>query len=327
MIIKSKVSYKITVSTVGIICSLLILGAAACSPSQTSESTSALLIQDVSEAEFSTEVYPTKIYSSESEPSSTVTVLSPGSQFYNPSDICLIGEKGSPEWEAVHEWESFYWTYFFQHDDEDNGDCNTQPTDYYDLYGCWSQEMKIKLDEILKKYDLKPHHTETYVSSFEALCEGVGIQRICPNLKERGDNSYKTAHDYQYYDDGSFQVNRAIDWNDHDNRHTFELNRYVYGILHSKVLADFSNFKEWEYTTVSGIKVIAYERTEPWRNTHYNLIDPSVTFIIKRPESVVVISINYDGIYDNDNHITGYKTMSRDELTAFLEDIHLENIP
>ena len=107
----------------------------------------------------------------------------------------------------------------------------------------------------------------------------------------------------------------------------FSLDRYTYGVLHQNVVEDLSRFTQWEYTTTNGILITAYEQTESWYNSHYILCGPFTKFIIKRPESVVVISINYDGIYDNDNHITGYKTMSRDELTAFLEDIHLENIP
>ncbi len=230
------------------------------------------------------------------------------SAFYNPDWISLIGEKGAPEWEAAHEWQSFYWAYFFQHDNDDEGDCESRPETYYDFYGCNSQEEKDKLDEILTRYELEPHHSRTYIHSFDELCTGLEIRHIC--------SSSECNYGY-YYDDGSF----------HMEPEEFSLDRYTYGVLHQNVVEDLSRFTQWEYTTTNGILITAYEQTESWYNSHYILCGPFTKFIIKRPESVVVLSINYDAIYDNDNHITGFKIMSHNELKDFLEEMHLENIP
>ena len=243
-------------------------------------------------------------------------------------DLSLVGQKGSPEYEAHMEWEDFYW----QHYAETNGpdDNEVQPCEsYYDIYGCWDQEMKDRLDEILKKYGLKPHQAYAGTNSMDVLCEEAGIRRIFPGLKER--TGYHAGSQYYwYYDDGSFSIERMTDWEDPDHSFAFRMDRCVKGVLNDVALNidDPVHYIEWDHTTAAGILVHAIEAPEEFLSKNGNLIDPSVTFIIDRPESVVSITIHFDNIpYPDGGRSHDYKILSHEELQAFLESICLENIP
>ena len=243
-------------------------------------------------------------------------------------ELSLVGPKGSPEYEAQMEWGDFYW----QHYSETNGsdDNEERPCEsYYDIYGCWDQEMKDRLDEILQKYKLEPHHTYAGTNSLDALCEEIGIRRIFPELKERT-GYHAISQDYWYYDDGSFSIERMTDWENPDKSFVFHMDRCVKGVLHDVTLNidDPSHYTEWDYTTTSGVHVHAIESTEEYLSKNDVVIGPSVVFIIDRPESVVSIIIHYDNIPHKDGSRShDYKILSHEELQAFLESICLENIP
>lgn len=243
-------------------------------------------------------------------------------------ELSLVGPKGSPEYEAQMEWGDFYW----QHYSETNGsdDNEERPCEsYYDIYGCWDQEMKDKLDEILEKYGLEPHQTYAGTNSLDVLCKEIGIRRIFPELKERT-GYHAASQDYWYYDDGSFSIERMVDWEDMENSFVFHMDCCKKGVLNDVALNidDPSHYTEWDYTTTSGVHVHAIESTEEYLSKNGVVIDPSVVFIIDRPESVVSIIIHYDNIPHKDGSRShDYKILSHEELQAFLESICLENIP
>ncbi|MBO4289344.1 MAG: hypothetical protein J5865_04495 [Lachnospiraceae bacterium] len=250
-----------------------------------------------------------------------------GQMTYYFTDLSLVGPKDSKEYKATAEWHDFYWPYYFEHADEIPNDAKT-PETYYDLYGCWNQEMKDKLDEILKEYELTPHQSITGVTSMDALCEGVGIGRIFPGLGERT-GRHAGSQDYWYYDDGSFYMERKADYED-ENSLIFRLNCCRKGVFNdiSVSIDDPSHYTEWDYTTAAGIHVSAIESTEEYLSKNGDVIDPSVIFIIDRPESFVSIHIIYENIpFESGGRSHDYRVPTREELQAFLESICLENIP
>ena len=239
--------------------------------------------------------------------------------------VSLVGKTGTPEYEACQEWEAFYWPYI--HDHRQKITNNTSSADsYYKLYGCWTQEMKEKLDEILIRYDLSPHQTLTGVNRLDDLCEAVGIKRILPDLKERTDDD----QDYWYYNDGSFYIERPVDWDYRESDLSFRLNRYVYGTLNTvSINIDLSKTTTWHYMTKRGVEVTAFEITEPYYiESNENVHAPFVLFMIERPESFVTIHIIYESLYAEDGYtFIGYDVPTREQLQEFLESVCLENIP
>ena len=251
-----------------------------------------------------------------------------GSMTYNYMNVSLAGIKGSPEYEAWMEWDAFCRPYFFAHENEVPNDERPIET-YYDVYGCWDQKTKDRLDDVLTKYGLQPHHTLTGIGSLDDLCEKTGIARIFPTLNERT-GRHAGSPDYWYYDDGSFSIERMTDWQDTENAFAFRMDRCVKGVLNEVTLNidDPSHYEEWDYTTAAGIHVSAIEATEEFLSKNGTLIDPSVIFIIDRPESFVSIHIIFENIpYPDGGRSHEYKVLPREELEAFLESICLENIP
>ena len=237
--------------------------------------------------------------------------------------VSMVGRKGTPEYEASQEWQQFFWANRESFLD-DEPDSENDLKSYYTIYSCYTKGYRDKLDEILGKYDLKPRHSVTYVKSLDELCEGAGIDRIFPKQQERTDPDYN----YWYYDDGSFGIERAVDYTSKDSLITYRLDRNVYGFLGTTFWQlDLSTLSEWHYITKEGIEVTAFERTEAMTDENGHKSPPLVVFMIDRPESFVTISILYDELCAEDGYtVIGYDIPTREWLQDFLDSICLENI-
>ena len=89
--------------------------------------------------------------------------------------IGLSGYQGSPEGQALAEWQAFLATYDTDRtilEEIGNGPAETDDT-RYGLYGVYTQDMADKLEEIIQKYGLKLH-TDINVVSQEELVFRIG---------------------------------------------------------------------------------------------------------------------------------------------------------
>lgn len=160
--------------------------------------------------------------------------------------IGLTGYQGSPEWQALAEWQAFINEYdpdgtIYQSTDGRLDDSFAR----YSCYLVYSREMADKMDEITAKYGLKLHTT-----SFDPQ-EQPELLKLLGNFME-GSGGY-----YNYmYEDGTFQMDGTVDFAD-IGAWDFQLLRTVRGTFHDSMLdiGDISEYQETPYETVCGVPV------------------------------------------------------------------------
>lgn len=161
--------------------------------------------------------------------------------------ISLAGYQGSPEWQALAEWQAFINEY-------DPDGTIYQATDgrldasfaRYSCYLVYSREMADKMDEITARYGLKLHTT-----SFD-LQEQPELLQLLGDFME-GSGGYYTY----MYEDGTFQMEGTADFAD-IGAWDFQLLRAVRGTFHDSMLdiGDASEYQETIYETACGVPVV-----------------------------------------------------------------------
>ena len=160
--------------------------------------------------------------------------------------LSLSGFAGSPEKQAVTEWQQFLDGY-----DTDHAILNAignQPTgleEKYGLYYVYTQEMADQLEKIAAKYDLKLHSALWDVPGTWARAAGGTFF------------TEDVVGFYGYmYEDGSFHFDG--EWNISDDRSmNFQFGRWVKGSFNEVVLTigNVDDYREWTYMTACGVPV------------------------------------------------------------------------
>lgn len=160
--------------------------------------------------------------------------------------ISLAGYQGSPEWQALAEWQAFISEY------DPNGTIY-EATDgrldaslaRYSCYLVYSREMADKMDEITTKYGLKLHTTSFDLQEQPELLELLG--------HFMGDND---GYYIYMYEDGTFQMDGTVDFAD-IGAWDYTLLRTVRGTFHDSMLdiGDVSQYQETLYKTASTVPV------------------------------------------------------------------------
>ena len=229
--------------------------------------------------------------------------------------ISLQGVKGSPEYEAAMEWRKFSASY-----DPDGtlraAHSGSNLDEAYKDYGCYTQKMADKIDDICEKYDLamlvdfSTHKTTD--EFFEAAKTGAFFSPLEQNYVNTATGGYT-------YADGSFHLEGELCFIGEDTPWpypiTYQITRSVKGSFSSACLkidnADY--FDVWEYTTQDGITLML--ALSPERGLI--LADLQQSF-------VVVNQVNFAYMGDV---ITGEKHMSRETWEAFADAFDFSAIP
>lgn len=172
--------------------------------------------------------------------------------------ISTQGFAGSPEYMASTEWEAFLQSY-----DPDGkilssiGNSDTGLEDRYSNHGCYTREMADKLDEIVEKYGLTLHSGEVQVVNDGQILDKIGAPGLCRQEEGRSLNS---AHGGYYYEDGTFQYEGAVVFQ--DGTWTipveYQLRRTVKGTFNSINLSigNINDYDAWSYNTDDGITLL-----------------------------------------------------------------------
>lgn len=160
--------------------------------------------------------------------------------------ISLTGYQGSPEWQALAEWQAFVNEY------DPNGTI-FRATDgrldasfaRYSYYLVYSREMAEKMDAITAKYGLKLHTTSFDLQEYPEALKLLG--------DFMGDNGGRCSY---MYEDGTFQVEGTVEFAD-IGAWDFQLLRSVRGTFHDAMLdiGDVSEYQEKIYETACGVPV------------------------------------------------------------------------
>lgn len=170
-----------------------------------------------------------------------------------PRDVLsLQGTAGSPNYLAAQEW--FTFTESYDPDYEKlHGSNDFQPPDAYYSYGCYTQEMVDKVDEICAKYSLEVLGARAFDENEQTFFEALGIHSI-----HREGVSSKTGVLYCYssgsfYAQGSVTLAGAYAGNlDYSLRCSMK-NVFDPVMLY---LEDLQGYDQWNYTTRGGQAVL-----------------------------------------------------------------------
>lgn len=162
--------------------------------------------------------------------------------------IGISGYQGSPEAQALAEWQAFLAAYDTDYailEEIGNGPTETDDT-RYGLYNVYTQDMADKLEEIIQKHGLKLH-TDINVVSQDEL-----VFRVGGDFMQDGLIRY-----WAYiYEDGTFQFDGDIELQDY-GMVAYQFTRRVKGTLDDTMLhiGNVSDYQEFEYVTSSGERV------------------------------------------------------------------------
>lgn len=168
--------------------------------------------------------------------------------------LSLQGIKGTPGYQATKEWYAWLETY-----DIDGAVWDSHQAygadfgDEYYAYGIYSPEMKDKLDEICKKYDLKLLGKMYQDPDVEAACEALQIQGFFrPGVQVKAD-----LEEIIYYANGSFRLEEYMEFQGYDQHiFTFRCHRKdSFTELYGDVGVE-GTYEEWTYTTSYGVDVL-----------------------------------------------------------------------
>lgn len=162
--------------------------------------------------------------------------------------ISLSGYQGSPEAEALREWNQFLENYDTDHkilNELGNDVFVAEGRDDWFMYSVYSYEMGEKLDEIANKYRLKLHNEVNIINRDELM------YRV-------GGNFMDTAMGGAYiYEDGTFYFEGDIELDGYGTI-GFQLVRKVKGSFDESYLSigQPEDYEEWQYITSCGEPVL-----------------------------------------------------------------------
>ena len=133
------------------------------------------------------------------------------------------------------------------------------PDNYHLTYGCYSQEMMDKLDEIVEKYDLKLLSAYTICQRYEmnVMFESLGFDGVMVE-------SPKTEVEYldgDFHLEGSFWLELMLDmdgehWVCRDEILSVQYSVKDYFDPRTDGVQDFNNYTQWDYTREDGRQVL-----------------------------------------------------------------------
>lgn len=224
--------------------------------------------------------------------------------------LSLQGYVGSPSYHAAKEWFDFLQNYdpdgAIEFSDEAD---NIEFPENYQAYHLYSMEMKEKLDEICRKYDLDLLGPMLVDTTAENMFRELGIQGV---IRENADAQveWSIGSPGYFYRGGSFDVEFAVTLTGDNTSWIYE--EVVYFRCHNKKtfdavfisMADSTQYEEWNYTTSSGVELL----------------------MVKGPESAFMVAdvgdyfITVGGIEtQKGNVLDGFQTMTREDLEIYAE--------
>ena len=133
------------------------------------------------------------------------------------------------------------------------------PDNYHLTYGCYSQEMIDKLDEIVEKYDLKLLSAYTTCQRYEmsVMFEALGFDGMMLD-------SPKAKVEYadgDFHLEGSFWLEFLLDMNGEHWKCDDEIVTVLYSVKdyfdpRTSGVLDFNNYTQWDYTREDGRQVL-----------------------------------------------------------------------
>ena len=184
--------------------------------------------------------------------------------------LTLAGIQGSRNYRAAQEWFAFKQEYDPDYsiimELQSAGLVPEFPAEY-ESYNLYTQEMKDKLDEIVKKYDLKLIGKTVPFRTEELVCKALGLE----NILVSGNNAVMELNDAGYQECGNLNMDFTVTIPGDGQYADQKTSCHVY-YMHKDAftedvisLGEIETWKEWNYTTASGEEVLIFRSPEDWR--------------------------------------------------------------
>ena len=206
----------------------------------------------------------------EYDPESGQAVAYLGQEAVTEEVLTLAGIKGSRNYQAALEWFTFKQEY-----DPDYAIANKVHSEglvpdfpaEYAAYNIYTQEMKDKLDEIVKKYDLKLSGSTVPFRTEEMVCKALGLENIIVS-----ESDAEMELDYASYQEcGNLNMDFKVIIPGDAEHEALKTSCHIY-YMHKDTftedvisLSEIETWKEWNYTTTSGTDVLIFRSPEDWR--------------------------------------------------------------
>lgn len=184
--------------------------------------------------------------------------------------LTLAGIQGSRNYRAAQEWFAFKQEYDPDHsiiiELQSTKSVPEFPAEYA-AYNIYTQEMKDKLDEIIKKYDLKLIGQTVPFRTEELVCKALGLE----NIIVPGSNAVMDLDYAGYQECGNLNMDFTVSIPGDDEHAEQKTSCHVY-YMHKDAftedvisLGEMETWEEWNYTTASGEEVLIFRSPEDWR--------------------------------------------------------------
>lgn len=184
--------------------------------------------------------------------------------------LTLAGIQGSRNYRAAQEWFAFKQEYDPDHsiiiELQSTKSVPEFPAEYA-AYNIYTQEMKDKLDEIIKKYDLKLIGQTVPFRTEELVCKALGLEDIIVP----GSNAVMDLDYAGYQECGNLNMDFTVSIPGDAEHADQKTSCHVY-YMHKDAftedvisLGEMETWKEWNYTTASGEEVLIFRSLEDWR--------------------------------------------------------------
>lgn len=175
----------------------------------------------------------------------------PAAPAQGPRDvISLQGYVGSPNYLAAKEWLEFMENYDPDHKIKDTVEAHLfQAPEAYSFYGCYTQEMVDRVEEICRKYHLNPLG-DLWQDEPEVIYQALGIEDVTGSAN-RADHGF-------YFADGSFHLSGEFSELVDSGRVVYDFNSFKKSSFASgyTIVSAVEDFQQWEYTTADGSQVL-----------------------------------------------------------------------
>ena len=236
-----------------------------------------------------------------------------GKETYTEEVFTVTGLEGTPSYQAAKEWFDFKQSY-----DPDRaiqgsvwGNYPEFPAEY-DAYGLYSQDMKDKVDDILKKYNLKPVGAQLEFRTLRNMLAALGIEKFQTAQNQVTTNvtmghcyengNFGLSLDFSFPEAAENEVDTTwgnLRWNRSDC-----FSDDLFAIQQSE------DWKEWTYKTASGTDVLIIRSDADWRGW----------LLCQRPDGILSLQVEtrQDLWYNVDD-----KTWA---VERFLSDAQMEQL-
>ena len=191
--------------------------------------------------------------------------------------LTLAGIQGSRNYRAAQEWFAFQQEYDPDHSKRQRMESVPEFPAEYAAYNIYTQEMKDKLDEIVRKYGLKLIGSEVPFRTEKMVCKALDLEDIIVP----GSNAVMDLDYASYQECGNLSMDFDLILSDQESTrcHIFYMHKdaFTEDVIS---LSEMETWQEWNYTTASGADVLIFHSPEDWRG--YIFCDmPSYTVTLR----------------------------------------------